>query len=419
MAHSGKPHLVIVGNGMAAGRLIDELLSRTQTYAITVIGDEPHGSYNRIMLSPVLAGELESRAIIQKDGDWYQAHGIHFIGGGRVETIHRKAQTVVLADDTVIGYDHLVLATGSSPARIPAENQHLDNIFAFRTLDDVAAITGAGHRARTAIVVGGGLLGLEAAYGLAQRDVEVTVVHRSPWLLNRQLDETAGGLLRSVMEEMGIRFQLGNEIQTFVGEGSVSGAVLKDGVFVAGDLAVIATGISPNKALGIEAGITTGRAIEVDSWMATSDTHISALGECCEFESETFGLVEPIWHQCVALAERLAGNPQSPFTLKPVATKLKVSGVQLFSAGEFISKPHHRELVMQDPANNTYRKILLDNDRIVGTVLFGNTRDGQFYFDLMQQQTPVNQWLPQLIFGQAYCPETQPPLPATNEHQAA
>jgi len=394
--------LVIVGCGMATGRLLDELSCHQHHWHITVIGDEPEGSYNRIMLSPVLAGETDADAIIQKDANWFATQKIDFLCG-RVSAINRQSRKLTLAGGQELAFDHLVLATGSSPAQIAAANQQLTGIFSFRTLQDVDVIADQAGQSRSALVVGGGLLGLEAAYGLALKGIPVTLVHRSHWLLNRQLDKASGMALQKLMESKGISFRLGTEVDSFSGQqGRVESACLTNGEILDAELVVIATGISPNTSLAQAAGLSCHRAVEVDDRMMTSDSAISALGECCEFEGHTFGLVEPIWGQCETLAAHLAGRQARPYCLKPVATKLKVSGVQLFSAGEHMTRAEHRELVMSDPASGVYRKLLLTDNRIVGIVLFGDTRDGQHYFDLMQDRADVGDQLPLLLLGKHF-----------------
>lgn len=401
-----KPHLVIVGNGMATGRLLDELVKRgARSYRITVIGDEAQGSYNRIMLSPVLAGETTMEAIINKPAQWYSDHGIQFIAGVRASKVDRTAKRVQLADGTSVSYDHLVMATGSRPARIPAKNQDLNNVFSFRTIADVERIAQQAESTRRAVVVGGGLLGLEAAYGLAQKGVKVTLVHRSHGLLNRQLDAEAGHCLAQVMEDKNIEFALGTEVASFEaqpGMQTVSYVQLTNGKTLECDLAVIATGITPNKELGVDAGLRGRRAIDVNDTMLTSDPSISALGECCEHNGETFGLVEPIWHQCVSLAERLCNSAHVPFVNPVVATKLKVSGVQVYSAGEHVTGEDCREIKMIDEKHTIYRKLVLRDNRIVGVVLFGDTRSGADYFELMQNKTDVSSVAPLLLMGKAF-----------------
>lgn len=410
-----KTSLLIIGAGMATGRLLDEICRRNpRRFDITVVGDEIHGSYNRIMLSSVLAEEVVAHAIIGKPSDWFKAKGIRFIGGRRAIAIDRDQKMVVLDDGAELTYDELVLATGSRPAQIAATNQHLHNIYSFRTLQDVSCIAAAAEAAHSrvssgrsarAIVVGGGLLGLEAAYGLAKKGLPVTLVHRSGWLLNRQLDAGAAGYLRRVMEAKNISFELGAEVSSFTGSKDVSGAQLTNGRFIECDLAVIATGISPNKELGLAAGLVGSRGVRVDEFMRTSDRAISAIGECTEYEGETFGLVDPIWQQCITLADRLSYEQMTPFSSQPVATKLKVSGVQLFSAGEHLTSGEHRELLLEDPGAGIYRKLLLREDRVVGIVLFGDTRDGPEYFSMMQDRADISLIAATLVLGKAFCSE--------------
>lgn len=403
-----KPRLVIVGNGMATGRLLDEILRRDpHKFDITIIGDEVQGSYNRIMLSPVLAAETEVASIIQKSPQWYLERGMHFIAGPKVINIHSQAQCVALTTGDTVHYDTLVLALGSRPAQIVAGNQHLAHIYSFRTIDDVERITAAARVARSAMVVGGGLLGLEAAYGLACKGSKVTLVHRSGSLLNRQLDSASGDFLRQVMAEKNIQFKLSSEVEHFIGDTAVKAAQLSNGERIECDLVVIATGITPNKELAEAAGIACNRAVCVDDYMATSDPCIHAIGECCEHRDNTFGLVEPIWNQCITLAEKLCFGNLNAFTNPPVATKLKVSGVQVYSAGEYITRPPQRELVVQDARRKIYRKLIVEEDRIVGIVLFGDTSAGNEYFQLMTAGVDISNALPNILLGKAFVPDIE------------
>lgn len=406
-----KQKLVIVGNGMAAGRFLDELIKRDVSgFEVTVIGDERQGSYNRIMLSPVLAGETDVPAIIGKPSSWYRDRGIRFVSGVQVKAIERERKCVLTSEGNRLRYDHLILAVGSRPTQIPAANQQLNNIHSFRTLRDVDRLLNVArfhdmHGRKTdtdALVIGGGLLGLEAAYGLALKGLRVTLLHRSGWLLNRQLDKTAGGYLQRVLEEKNIRFILNDEVARFTGSHELKSAELKSGQSLSCKLCVIATGITPNKELGLAAGLKGARGVAVNPYMATSDEHISAIGECVEFKGETFGLVEPIWQQCVTLAERLCNNIKLPFENTPVPTKLKVSGVNLFSAGDFITTDEHRELVYRDDKSGIYRKLLLRDNRIVGAVLFGDARDGQDYFTMLSEKKDVSEIAPFLLMGRAF-----------------
>ena len=397
--------LVIVGNGMAAGRMVDEILARNaDAFDITIIGDEPHGSYNRIMLSPVLAGETSAPSIVQKPAQWYRQRNIHFMAGVRVTHIHRQARNVECDNGERVAYDQLIIATGSRPARIPAKNQALAGVMAFRTLDDVDTILSLSQSAQHALVIGGGLLGLEAAYGMAVRGMKVTLIHRSGWLLNRQLDEDAGKMLEKVMRNKGVDFRLNAEVVTFNGVNHVASASLSTGETLPCHLAIVATGITPNAELGFDCQLAGKRGIGVDDYLATSDPHISAIGECTEHNGETFGLVEPIWQHCTSLADRLVLGKYTPYQNTPVATKLKVSGVQVFSAGEWLTNNNEQHAyVYSDPTRNTYRKLLLKNGCIVGIVFFGDVRDGQYFFSLMENRVPVAAAMPQLLMGRAFC----------------
>lgn len=397
--------LLIVGNGMATGRLLDDLHKRQAVdLKIIVIGDEPVGNYNRIMLSPVLAGEVAAQSIVSKPQQWYSERGIEFFCGVRVEEINRRKKTVLTDAGHSLSYDILVLATGSRPARIPAANQALSGVTAFRTLADVARIQElisrcTAHAGGQAVVVGGGFLGLEAAYGIACQGLKVTLVHRSAWLLNRQLDKSAAAYLQKIMACKNIDFRLADEIETFIGEGEVSAAKLKSGEVLPCQLAVIATGITPNRELAAQAGLAVNRGVVVDAQLRSSDADVFALGECVEFEGETFGLVEPIWQQSRVLAAVIAQNSEdASFANLAIATKLKVSGVQMFSAGQHLSDPQLREIVYEDPAQCVYRKLLLQQGRIVGVVLFGDTRGGQDYVELMLAGVDVSASAETLIF---------------------
>lgn len=414
-----KPALVIVGNGMATGRLLDEIIKRTPNkYQITVISKEHFGSYNRIMLSAVLAGEATIDSIMQKPPAWYKAHHINFLSGGVVSYINKEKKYVDLASGVQIDYDELIIATGSRTAKIPAKNQNITGIFNFRNIADTEKIQAftkqAGTTKKQAVVIGGGLLGLEAAYGLALSGVEVTLVHRNKWLLNRQLDKVAGVMLQTIMEQKNINFVLGHEVAAFESniDKSVtpnnkkteilSGVTLTNGAFICAQMAVIATGITPNKELAQTSNIEANRAILVNDYMQTSEPSISALGECCEHQGATFGLVDPIWAQCITLAERLCNSLEKPFYNAPVATKLKVSGVQLFSAGNVEVSEDSQCFTLLDKKALIYRKIIVKNDKISGVVLFGDVSSGMAYFDLMQQSTTVTPMLPELLIGEEF-----------------
>jgi nitrite reductase (NADH) large subunit len=403
-AATSKPHLVIIGTGMAGGRLLEELMRRsTDHFTISVFGEEPHPNYNRIMLSPLLAGEVSAEDIVLNPLDWYKEHNITLYAGERIVGIDKAAKRVVGDQGTQLEYDHLVFATGSLPARIPTPGQHLNHIYAFRTMADVDSIIHSSKSAKTAVVVGGGLLGLEAAYGLAIKGTKTTVVNRAGHVLNRQLDEAAGEMLRQAMLEKGVDTALNADIKEFTGSDRVTGVALESGEVIAADLVIIAIGITPNTALAHAAGLNVGRGIIVDDYLVTSDPHISGLGECIEHCGETFGLVAPIWDQARLLADRLVFNTQLPYLSSAVPTKLKVSGIDLFSAGEVNGLPEDRIVILQDPSQRAYRKLIIRDQKLVGIVLFGDVQDGNWYFELLEQQSKVDDLLPHLMFGQAFC----------------
>lgn len=406
-----KPLLVIVGNGMATGRLLDEIIKLAPNkYQITVVGEEPQGSYNRILLSSVLAKELHYKNIILKPAQWYKDNNITFLGGTLVTHINREEKIIYLDHDEILtlNYDKLVLATGSRSASIPAKNQKIEGIFSFRNISDTQKIEDFTELHKEAVVIGGGLLGLEAAYGLASNGNKVTLIHRNKWLLNRQLDEVAGKMLQKVMANKNIEFVLGHEVTRFDhlmnknNQPTVAGVELTNGSYLKAELVIIATGITPNAELAVTAGLDVNRAIIVDDFLQTSDPDISALGECCEHKKSTFGLVDPIWKQCESLALYLTSLKQKKFKNTPVATKLKVSGVQLFSAGMVESSPENQTYTINDKKAAVYRKLIIKNNVIVGIVLFGDVSSGMEYFDLMQNKTPVENHLPELIIGAEY-----------------
>jgi len=423
-----KPSLVIIGNGMATGRLLDEILDRTPgQYQITVIGKESYGSYNRIMLSSVLAGDSSIDGIIQKTPQWYKDKGITLLSGTVVSHIDSVKKSLVLQKDfdenclqeqQILSYDELVIAVGSRSAKIPATNQNIKGLFSFRDITDtqhiqdfaekMAANIQDTHSSKRALVIGGGLLGLEAAYGLAIRGVKVTLIHRNKWLLNRQLDQVSGTMLQNIMAAKNIEFVLGHQVIKFEskasidGEQTLIGAELTNGEVIAAEMAVIATGITPNKELAHSANITVERAIVVNDFMQTSNAHISALGECCQHNNATFGLVDPIWNQCKSLAERLCLGRLSAFKNAPVPTKLKVSGVQLFSAGVVESSNNTQSFVITDEKSSIYRKIIVQNDVIVGVILFGDVSSGMAYFDMMQNKQKIIHAMPELLMGHEF-----------------
>ncbi|MGB0468128.1 MAG: NAD(P)/FAD-dependent oxidoreductase [Pontibacterium sp.] len=399
-----KAHLVIIGNGMASSRLLRETLALdTKRYHITVFDQEPHGSYNRIMLSPVLADEIAADEILINPAHWYEQQGINLHTNDPVTAINRLNKTVTSKQGLTVAYDKLVIATGSQPTVPPvAKTCTLEGVLSFRNLRDVAQIKEQSVKSDRALVIGGGLLGLEAAYGLSRQGAKVTVLHRADWLLNRQLDKTAGTLLKQTLENKGIEIKLGVEATEFIGDKKIETAALSDGTVLAVQQVVIAIGITPNTALAENAGLNYERGILVNHKLQTCDPDIYALGECCQFGQETFGLVAPIWDQTRVLANQLCANGQSSYQVNPTATKLKVSGIDLYSAGEYLNRDDTEANIFYDRSQGTYKKLLFRRNKLVGAVLYGAVQDGNWYFDLIQQQTDTRSLRPHIIFGRDF-----------------
>ncbi|WP_431470552.1 nitrite reductase large subunit NirB [Sphingosinithalassobacter sp. LHW66-3] len=397
-----REHLVVIGNGMAGCRAVEEIIARDPTrYRFIIFGAEPRVNYNRVMLSPVLAGEKAFDDIVINGADWYAEHGIDLIAGDPVVGIDRAAKTVTSRGGVTTGYDKLLIATGSDPFIIPVPGHQLPGVIAFRDMDDVATMLSAAERGGSAVVIGGGLLGLEAAHGLSLRGMKVTVLHLMPSLMERQLDEAAGWLLKQALEARGQAILTGAETAEIIGDGKVEGVRLKDGTEIAADLVVMAVGIRPASGLARAAGLEVGRGIKVDDHMVTSDPDILAVGECVEHDGNVYGLVAPLWDMCRSLADHMTGRP-SGYRGSVTSTKLKVSGIDVFSAGDFSGGDGCEDIVMRDAARGVYKRVVIKDDRIVGAVLYGDTTDGNWYFDLLRKQESVADVRDLLIFGQAF-----------------
>jgi len=397
-----RPHLVVIGNGMAGCRAVEELLARDPgRYRITIFGAEPHVNYNRIMLSPVLAGEKTFAEIVINDTAWYADNGITLVAGDAVTAIDRAQKIVTAASGRVLAYDRLLIATGSNPFIIPVPGHDLPGVIGFRDLADVDRMLAAADKGGAAVVIGGGLLGLEAAHGLSLRGMRVTVLHLMPTLMERQLDEAAGWLLKQELERRGQTILTGADTAEIVGSDAVEGVRLKDGTLIPASLVVMAVGIRPNVALAREAGLAVGRGIQVDDDMVTSDPAILAVGECVEHRGQVYGLVAPLWEMCRALADGLAGSP-SGYRGSVTSTKLKVSGIDVFSAGDFSGGEGAEDIVLRDASRGIYKRVVVRDDRIVGAVLYGDTADGGWYFDMLRKQEDVADLRDLLIFGQAF-----------------
>ncbi|WP_242117141.1 nitrite reductase large subunit NirB [Sphingomonas lacusdianchii] len=397
-----RDHLVVIGNGMAGCRAVEELLARDpHRYRVTIFGAEPHVNYNRIMLSPVLAGEKTFEQIVINDADWYAQNAIELVSGDPVVAIDRAARTVTARSGRVTGYDRLLIATGSDPFIIPVPGKDLPGVIGFRDMKDVDHMLAAAERGGDAVVIGGGLLGLEAAHGLSLRGMKVTVLHIMPTLMERQLDEAAGWLLKSALEARGQTILIGADTAEIVGSDAVEGVRLKDGTLIPASLVVMAVGIRPSVALAREAGLAVGRGIQVDDHMVTSDPAILAVGECVEHDGNVYGLVAPLWDMCRALADGLT-DAHSGYRGSVTSTKLKVAGLDVFSAGDFSGGDGAEDIVLRDASRGIYKRVVVKDDRIVGAVLYGDTADGNWYFDLLKKGENVADIRDLLIFGQAF-----------------
>ena len=404
--------LIVVGNGMAGCRAVEEILKRTpDRFDIAVFGAEPRVNYNRIMLSPVLAGDKAFDDIVINDHAWYADNGIMLHAGDPVVAIDRAARTVTARSGTVMAYDRLLLATGSTPFMIPVPGIDLPGVITFRDMDDVTAMLDVAANGGHAVVIGGGLLGLEAAHGLSLRGMHVTVVHLMGHLMERQLDEAAGFLLKRELEGRGQVVLTTAHTESITGEARVTGVRLKDGTLLPADLVVMAVGIRPHTALAKDAGVDTGRGILVDDHMVTSDPSILAVGECVEHRGLCYGLVAPLWEMCAALADGLAGTPAG-YAGSVTSTKLKVSGIDVFSAGDFSGGDGTEDIVLRDAARGVYKRLVVAGDRLIGAVLYGDTADGAWYFQLLKDATNIAPLRDNLIFGQAYAGAAHDPSAA-------
>ena len=397
-----RPHFVVVGNGMAGCRAVEELLAREPgRYRITIFGAEPHVNYNRIMLSPVLAGEKTFDEIVINDHAWYAGNGIRLVTEDPIVTIDRAAKRVSARSGRTTAYDKLLIATGSDPFIIPVPGRDLPGVISFRDMNDVGHMLAAAEQGGDAVVIGGGLLGLEAAHGLTLRGMKVTVLHLMDTLMERQLDEAAGWLLRTALEARGQTILTGADTAEIVGNTQVEGVRLKDGRVIPASLVVMAVGIRPSVALAREAGLEIGRGIRVDDHMVTSDPDILAVGECVEHDGQVYGLVAPLWEMCRALADGLVGRPNG-YRGSVTSTKLKVSGIDVFSAGDFSGGDGAEDIVLRDASRGVYKRLVLKEDRVIGAVLYGDTADGAWYFDLLKKREDVAAIRDVMIFGQAF-----------------
>ncbi len=400
-----KMKLVMVGNGMAGVRTLEELLKiAPDLYEITVFGAEPHPNYNRILLSPVLAGEQTLDEIVLNPLSWYEEQGITLHLGKAVTEIDRRRRVVRAADGTEAAYDRLLIATGSTPFILPVPGKELDGVIAYRDIADTQAMIEAATRYRHAVVIGGGLLGLEAANGLMLRGMDVTVVHLGDWLLERQLDEQAGSLLRESLIQRGLKFRLGTQTEALIGDetGRVSQVRFKDGTVIPAQLVVMAAGIRPNTALAESAGLLCQRGVVVsDTLQTVTDPRIYAVGECAAHRGIAYGLVAPLFEQGKVCATHLAQFGIGRYQGSQTSTKLKVTGIDLFSAGDFMGGEGSEEILMSDPHAGVYKKLVIKDDKLVGACLYGDTVDGSWYFKLLREGRSIADIRERLMFGES------------------
>ncbi len=396
-----KKKLVMIGNGMAGVRAIEEILqANPDMFDITIFGAEKYPNYNRIMLSPVLAGDTTVEDIILNDEQWYADNGITLHMGKRIKEIQRGYKKVIAEDGTEAEYDNLIIATGSDPFIIPVPGHDKDGVMAFRDIDDCDKMFAAAKKYKKAAVIGGGLLGLEAAKGLLNLGMEATVIHDQATLMNMQLDSVAGEMLRADLEEQGMHFKVSTLTTEVMGDKRVSGLKFKDGSSLDCDLLIMAVGIRPNMALAKDSGIYCNRGIVVNDYMQTvTDPAIYSVGECAEHRGIAYGLVAPLFEQAKVLAYQITGQGLKAYQGSVVSTKLKVSGVDVFSAGDFMGGPGADVLELMDRVGGVYKKLVLEDDKIKGVVMFGDTADGPTFFQWMQDGKDVSEQRSSLLFS--------------------
>ena len=393
--------LVIVGNGMAAMRLVEELAQRALgRYSIAVVGEEPRLAYNRVLLSSVLAQEVSRSEIELKSAQWWRDRGVTLLYGHTATAVDPDIRRVRLANGATLPFVKLVLATGSRPMRLSVPGMDLPGVMTFRDLGDVATIEAMAATRPKAVVIGGGLLGLEAAYGLAKVGSKVSVVHLMDRLMERQLDARASAMLKCEVEARGIAVHLNAETAEIRGSQRAEAVVLKDGRQIETDFVVVAAGIRPNVDLARTARVNIDRGIVVGDHLQTSKAGIHAVGECAEHRGICYGLVEPAYDQARVLGAHLAGEGAS-YSGSVLATNLKVSGVSVFSAGDYLGAPGTEQIVLSDPGLGSYKKLVIANGRLAGAVLFGDTADGLWYLDLIRSGASIEAIRDDLVFGRA------------------
>ncbi|MEN8180470.1 MAG: nitrite reductase large subunit NirB [Pseudomonadota bacterium] len=396
-----KENLVLIGNGMAGVRTLEEVLKlEPEKYNITVFGEEPYGNYNRIMLSPVLASEKSIDEIMLNDEQWYSDNNITLHKGIKVTGINRARREVIGEDGTTAPYDRLIIATGSTPFMLPIPGADKYGVIGFRDIGDVDTMLEASGHYKKAVVIGGGLLGLEAANGLMKQGMDVTVVHLMDRLMERQLDKPAAKMLQKSLESRGMKFLMEHATEEILGDERITGLRFKDGTEIEAGLLVMAVGIKPNFTLAQESGLHCERGIVVNDTMQTFDPRIYAVGECVQHRGIAYGLVAPLFEQAKVAANHLAEHGIGRYEGTVTSSKLKVTGIELFSAGDFSGDEHTEEMVFQDIAGGSYKKLVVRDNRIIGAVLYGDTIDGTWYFQMMKDGADISDFRNTILFGQ-------------------
>lgn len=396
-----KQKLVIVGNGMAPGRALEKLFATApDQYEVTIFNAESRVNYDRIMLSPVLSGEKAFEDIIIHNDDWYKEHNVTLHKGHKVSNIDRTKKQVTSEGGITATYDKLIISTGSLPFIIPLPGHKLDGVLAYRDLDDVTAMQAAAKAGGAAVVIGGGLLGLEAAAGLKQQGMDVTVIHLMPTLMERQLDPAAGYMLAKELESRGIKILCEANTKEITGNGKVEAVHLDDGTIIPASIVVMAVGIRPNSGIAKDAGLEVGRGIVVSDNMQTSDPDIFSLGECAEVGGVCYGLVAPLYQMANVLAANLSGDADAKFVAQDTPTRLKVTGINLYSAGDFAEGEDREEIVFRDATSGVYKRLILRDNKIIGVVLYGEASDGPWFSEKLKTQEDISEIRDMLIFGQ-------------------
>jgi nitrite reductase (NADH) large subunit len=399
-----RQRLLIIGGGMAGVKLVEELVRRdTGRFAVTIVGEEPGPGYNRVLLSALLARDVTEADITLKPADWYRGQGVRLITGDAVTAVDAEARKATLASGEVLAFDQCVFATGSQPVRLPLPGADLPGVMVFRDLEDVAAMDAAAKAGERVAVIGGGLLGLEAAYGLAKRGADVTLVHVMDSLMERQLDRRAAAVLRRAIRLKGVKVLLSKQTLRIAGTDRVEGLVFADGTLLDAERVVFAVGIRPNTAIARAAGLPVNRGIVVDDRLGSGLAGFHAIGECAEHEGQVYGLVEPAYQQAAVLAAALCGQPEA-YRGTLLATNLKVSGVPVFSAGEFLGGEGAAEIIAEDRKAGLYKKLVLRDGRLAGVVLVGEADDALWYLGLIRSGENVTDRRSSLLFGPGYAP---------------